>query len=89
MIYYSMLNRPEEKYDRMYYSYADKSFTRLTKPRVLFDWGYATIDADINYIPADGLYHLLIKKEVGIRASILPHPNRPPAVGANPWKTTT
>lgn len=65
MIYYSMLNRPEEKYDRMYYSYADKSFTRLTKPRVLFDWGYATIDADINYIPADGLYHLLIKKEGG------------------------
>ena len=30
MIYYSMLNRPEEKYDRMYYSYADKTFTKLT-----------------------------------------------------------
>ena len=29
MIYYSMLNRAEESYDRMYYSYADKSFTRL------------------------------------------------------------
>jgi hypothetical protein len=65
MIYYSMLNRPEEGYDRMYYSYADKSFTKLTKPRILFDWGYATIDADINYLPSDGLYHMLIKKEGG------------------------
>jgi hypothetical protein len=60
-----MLNRPEEGYDRMYYSYADKSFTKLTKPRILFDWGYATIDADINYLPSDGLYHMLIKKEGG------------------------
>ena len=25
----------------------------------------ATIDADINYVPADGLYHMLIKKEGG------------------------
>ncbi len=65
MIYYSMLNRPEEGYDRMYYSYADRSFTRLTTPRLLFDWGYATIDADINYLPSDGLYHMLIKKEGG------------------------
>ena len=64
MIYYSMLNRPEEAYDRMYYSYADKSFTRLTQPRLLFDWGYATIDADINLL-SDGLYHMLIKKEGG------------------------
>ena len=64
-VYYSLWNKPEEAYDRMYYSYADRSFTRLTKPRLLFDWGYATIDADINYIPADGLYHMLIKKEGG------------------------
>ncbi|MBQ0056813.1 MAG: glycoside hydrolase family 43 protein [Bacteroidales bacterium] len=64
-IYYSMLNRPEEGYDRMYYSYADSSFTRMTKPQVLFDWGYATIDADINFLPADGLYHMMIKKEGG------------------------
>jgi hypothetical protein len=64
MIYYSMLNRPEEKYDRMYYSYADKSFTKLTQPRLLFDWGYATIDADINLL-SDGKYHMLIKKEGG------------------------
>ena len=66
MIYYSMLNRAEEGYDRMYYSYADKSFTRLTQPRLLFDWGYATIDADINLLD-DGLYHMLIKKEGGTK----------------------
>lgn len=66
MIYYSLWN-PEagEKYDRMYYSYADDDFTSITKPRVLFDWGYATIDADINYLPSDGLYHMMIKKEGG------------------------
>ncbi len=65
MIYYSLWNRAEEAYDRMYYSYADESFTRLTKPRLLFDWGYATIDADINFLESDGLYHMLIKKEGG------------------------
>lgn len=65
MIYYSMLNRPEEGYDRMYYSYADKSFTKITTPKILFDWGYATIDCDINYLKSDGLYHMLIKKEGG------------------------
>lgn len=67
MIYYSMLNRPEEGYDRMYYSYADKTFTKMTTPKLLFDWGYATIDCDINYLKSDGLYHMLIKKEGGKR----------------------
>ncbi len=64
MIYYSMLNRAEEPYDRMYYSHADRTFTRMTAPRQLFDWGYATIDCDINLL-SDGLYHMLIKKEGG------------------------
>ena len=64
MIYYSMWNRAEEQYDRMYYSYADKGFTTLTQPKLLFDWGYATIDADINLLD-DGLYHMLVKKEGG------------------------
>ena len=63
-IYYSMANWAEENYDRMYYSYADKSFTKMTQPKLLFDWGYATIDADINLLE-DGLYHMLIKKEGG------------------------
>ena len=65
MIYFSMLNRAEEAYDRMYYCHADRDFTRLTTPRLLFDWGYGTIDCDINYLKSDGLYHMLIKKEGG------------------------
>lgn len=64
-IYYSLWNRDEQKYDKMYYSYADETFTTLTQPRLLFDWGYATIDADINFVPANGLYHMMIKKEGG------------------------
>nr|WP_253946493.1 glycoside hydrolase family 2 TIM barrel-domain containing protein [Palleniella intestinalis] len=64
-VYYSLWNSAEEKYDRMYYSYADESFTTLTKPRLLFDWGYATIDADINYLKSDKLFHMMIKKEGG------------------------
>ena len=64
-VYYSMWNRAEEPYDRMYYSYADETFTRLTQPRLLFDWGYATIDADINWVEADRQWHMMIKKEGG------------------------
>lgn len=64
-VYYSIWNKEEMGYDRMFYSYADDSFTRMTKPQPLFDWGYATIDADINFVPADGLYHMMIKKEGG------------------------
>lgn len=65
LVYYSMWNRAEEKYDRMYYSYADESFTQLTQPKLLFDWGYATIDADINWVEADQQWHMMIKKEGG------------------------
>ena len=65
MVYYSMWNRQEEGYDRVYYSYADETFTRLTEPRLLFDWGYATIDADINWVAADQQWHMMIKKEKG------------------------
>ena len=64
-VYYSMWNRAEEPYDRMYYSYADETFTQLTQPRLLFDWGYATIDADINYLTTDHQWHMMIKKEGG------------------------
>lgn len=65
-IYYSIWSsNPGDTHDRMVYSYADKTFTQLTKPRLLFDWGYATIDADINYLHSDHKYHMLIKKEGG------------------------
>lgn len=65
MIYYSMLDPEREGYDRMYYSYADADFLNITQPQLLFDWGYATIDADINWIEADQQYHMMIKKEGG------------------------
>ena len=65
LIYYSMWNRAEEKYDRMYYSHANDDFTQLTQPQLLFDWGYATIDADINWVAADQQWHMMIKKEGG------------------------
>ena len=64
-VYYSMWNRAEEKYDRMYYSYANEDFTELTQPQLLFDWGYATIDADINWLDSDRQWHMMIKKEGG------------------------
>ena len=64
-VYYSMWNRAEEKYDRMYYSYANEDFTQLTQPKLLFDWGYATIDADINWLESDRQWHMMIKKEGG------------------------
>ena len=41
------------------------SFTQLTQPKLLFDWGYATIDADINWVEADQRWHMMIKKEGG------------------------
>ena len=39
-VYYSLLNSEEDTYDRIFYSYADRSFTRLTRPQLLIDWGY-------------------------------------------------
>lgn len=66
-VYYSLLNSKEDQYDLIFYSYADPSFTRLTKPRLLFDWGYATIDADIVWVEADKKWHMMIKKEGGQR----------------------
>ena len=64
-VYYSLLNSEEDTYDRIFYSYADRSFTRLTRPQLLIDWGYATIDTDINYVAADSCFHIMIKKEGG------------------------
>ena len=64
-VYYSLLNSEEDTYDRIFYSYANRSFTRLTRPQLLIDWGYATIDTDINYVAADSCFHIMIKKEGG------------------------
>lgn len=63
-IYYSMLStNPDDKYDKIYYSYADKSFTNLTKPRILYDAGRAVIDCDITWNDCDSVYNVLFKRE--------------------------
>lgn len=56
MIYYSLEN--EGKHLSIYYSYANKDFTSITKPKPLFDPGESIIDADI--IPTDTAYHMFL-----------------------------
>ena len=65
MVFYSLLTDDGTcKYDKIYYSYANKDFTDLEgEPQYLFDSGSATIDGDIVYNDADGLYHLFYKSE--------------------------
>ncbi|MDE5585962.1 MAG: hypothetical protein K2I92_06425, partial [Muribaculaceae bacterium] len=63
LVYYSLLSSNEwDRYDRLYYSYADKDFKTLTQPRLLMDPGVSLIDADIVFNEYDGLYHMLVKR---------------------------
>lgn len=62
LVYYSILSsNPGDTHDRIFYSLADRDFKTLTQPRLLYDPGYAVIDADITFNPYDGLWHLCIK----------------------------
>lgn len=65
MIYYSLLtNDCKCPYDKVYYSYANDDFTDLlTEPEYFYDRGSATIDCDIVFNEADGLYHMFFKNE--------------------------
>jgi alpha-L-arabinofuranosidase len=64
LVYYSILSsNTGDAYDKVYYSYTDANFKTLTQPRLFFDAGRSVIDADLQYNPYDGLYHLLFKKE--------------------------
>ncbi|MBQ6966226.1 MAG: glycoside hydrolase family 43 protein [Bacteroidaceae bacterium] len=73
MIYYSIgrhdweyptddpkFNQP---YFKIYYSYANADFTDITEPRLLFDFGKASIDGDIVYDPKNQEYVLFFKDE--------------------------
>ena len=63
-IYYSMLStNPGDDHDRMYYSYADKDFTTLTKPKLFHDRGIAMIDCHIDWNDCDRMYHIFFKRE--------------------------
>ena len=66
MVFYSLRTSDRGSYDKIYYQYANKDFTDLEgEPKWLFDAGNATIDGDIVYNDADGLYHLFYKQESG------------------------
>ena len=73
MVYYSIgrhdweyptddpnFNQP---YFRIYYSYANEDFTDLSEPRLLFDFGTASIDGDIVYDKKNNEYVLFFKDE--------------------------
>ena len=47
----------------IYCSYANEDFTELSKPEILYDHKANTIDADIVFNEADGLYHMFFKTE--------------------------
>lgn len=64
IVFYSLLSTTN-KYDKIYYSFANKDFTDITEPHLLFDDGKAAIDGDIVYNDADGLFHLFYKSEAG------------------------
>lgn len=66
MVFYSLRTDYNDSFDRIYYSYVNEDFTDLEgEPQYLFDNGSATIDGDIVYNEADGLYHLFYKSEGG------------------------
>ena len=59
MVYYTIGEK--NSHYKIYYSYANASFTELTEPQVLYDHGANTIDADIVW--HDGEYHMFFKTE--------------------------
>ncbi len=63
-IYYSMLStNAGDDHDRMYYSYANRNFTKLTKPQLFHDRGIAMIDCHIDWNDCDRKYHVFFKRE--------------------------
>ncbi len=52
-----------QPYFKLFYSYANKDFTDLTEPKLLFDFGSAAIDGDIVYDKKNKSYVLFFKDE--------------------------
>ncbi len=61
LVYFSILTSERGDYDKTYYCYANEDFTALTEPKLMYDRGKSTIDADIIY--KDGFYHMFFKTE--------------------------
>lgn len=53
----------KQPYFRIFYSYANEDFTDITEPRLLFDFGTASIDGDIVYDAKNEEYVLFFKDE--------------------------
>lgn len=63
-IYYSLLStNPGDNHDRIFYSYANRDFTTLTKPQLFHDRGESVIDCHIDWNDCDRQYHVFFKKE--------------------------
>ena len=78
MVYFAMRLGPSD-YDKIYYAYADSSFTKLeTEPKVLYSYGTtAAIDADIIY--KDSTWHLFFKTEGSSQKGIKSATSKAPA----------
>lgn len=65
LVYFSLLTSDGKvPYDKVYYCYANEDFTDLEgEPQYFYDRGSATIDGDIIYNEADGLFHMFFKNE--------------------------
>lgn len=71
MIYYSIGRHDWEyavgdrfqPYFKLFYSYANEDFTDITEPKLLLDFGTASIDGDIVYTPKEKEYVLFFKDE--------------------------
>lgn len=76
MIYYSIgrhdweypVGNRFQPYFKIFYSYANKDFTDITEPKLLFDFGSASIDGDIVYDSKNKEYVLFFKDE-GLRTN--------------------
>lgn len=71
MIYYSIgrhdweypVGNRSQPYFKIFYSYANKDFTDITEPKLLFDFGSAAIDGDIVYDKKNKQFVLFFKDE--------------------------
>ncbi len=71
MIYYSIgrhdweypVGHRTQPYFKIFYSYANEDFTDITEPKLLFDFGTASIDGDIVYDAKNDQYILFFKDE--------------------------
>ena len=81
LLYFSLLDSSKSRYYRIYGCYVDASFSNVSEPVLLADWGASTIDPDITWLPAESKYCLLAKKDGGRPGFYLAKSASP----AGPW----